>query len=137
MLLCPHRVHMQCFTFMMLQLALSSIQQHPDMGKSEGTPMAMPVWPRSSSTILARLRARCCSPQWLIAEQTCPVHSVPALADRNNAESSFVASSQELYHSILFNRKCMSFFNHLLASKLLEILTSSVFSSTLKIRCSL
>lgn len=48
----------------------------------------------------------------------------PGRADGNNAESSSMALSQELYHSILFNRKCMSFFICLLASKLLEFLTS-------------
>lgn len=55
--------------------------------------------------------------------QTCPVPSVLALADGNNADSTSMALSQELYHSVLFNRKCMSFFICLLASKLLELLT--------------
>lgn len=55
--------------------------------------------------------------------QTCPVPSVLTLADGNNADSTSMALSQELYHSVLFNRKCMSFFICLLASKLLELLT--------------
>lgn len=33
--LCTHRIHMQCFTFTVVQLTLNSIQQHLDKGKSE------------------------------------------------------------------------------------------------------
>lgn len=69
--------------------------------------------------------------------QTCPGCSALALVDRNNTESSSTALCQELYHSVLFNRKCMSVFICLLALRLSELLSFRAFSSTLKIRHSL
>lgn len=82
---------------------------HPDLHPGLG-------WPCWAGTQLKPPLAR-------FGAQTCPMHSVLAQEHGNNADSTSLALSQELHHSILFNRKYMSFFICLLASKILELLT--------------
>lgn len=116
--------------------AAEQFQHHLDKGIAEDVLLTMLLWLRATQLCWPDpqpgLRWVCCvdsppkPPLAHCREQTCPVHSVLALADGNNTESSFMATSQELYHSILFNRKCMYVFICLLTSKLLELLTSFV-----------